>query len=93
MTYAEKLQDPRWHELRLFKLGLSAYRCDQCSAEDIELHVHHKRYIGGREPWEYNADDLETLCIYCHEKEHGIERYNKPVHILEILKDVIFEMV
>lgn len=30
------------------------------------LHVHHKKYILGRLPWEYNDNDLTTLCNWCH---------------------------
>ena len=41
-------------------------------AEDTEsqLHVHHKRYIKGRDLWDYPDDDLQALCKPCHEDEH-----------------------
>jgi uncharacterized protein YciI len=35
------------------------------------LQVHHKRYISGRLPWEYDTTDCELLCKGCHAAEHG----------------------
>jgi len=35
-----------------------------------ELHVHHKKYIEGRKLWEYEDNDLETLCFECHKEKH-----------------------
>lgn len=34
------------------------------------LHVHHKFYVLGRLPWEYNDDALITLCNWCHWNFH-----------------------
>ena len=34
------------------------------------LNVHHKYYIKGKAPWEYEDDALITLCEYCHKKAH-----------------------
>jgi len=34
------------------------------------LQIHHKKYIQGRLPWEYENDDLITLCKECHNKQH-----------------------
>ena len=34
------------------------------------LHIHHKYYIKGRNPWEYENDALVTLCADCHQKKH-----------------------
>jgi len=36
----------------------------------IYLHVHHQLYIMGRLPWEYENDQLTTLCNWCHWKLH-----------------------
>ena len=38
--------------------------------EELILAVHHKRYIVGRNAWEYDDDDLVTLCQDCHSKVH-----------------------
>ena len=36
--------------------------------------MHHKKYILKREPWDYNNDDLITLCSDCHKKLHENEK-------------------
>jgi 5-methylcytosine-specific restriction endonuclease McrA/ribosomal protein S27AE len=35
------------------------------------LQVHHKKYIVNRLPWNYDNEDLVTLCNYCHTEEHN----------------------
>lgn len=44
-------------------------QCVKCGSKN-RLHVHHKKYIYGRNPWEYDNFFLEVLCANCHEKEH-----------------------
>lgn len=41
-------------------------------ADDKPLHVHHKRYIRGRKPWEYADEDLDTFCEKCHKLYHSV---------------------
>ena len=36
----------------------------------LGLHVHHKYYVAGKNPWEYPVDALVTLCWHCHEEQH-----------------------
>ena len=36
----------------------------------LTLQVHHKQYITGLYAWEYNKNDLITLCSECHLKVH-----------------------
>lgn len=38
--------------------------------EPVTLTVHHKRYILGKQAWEYGDEDLVTLCQHCHSKVH-----------------------
>lgn len=38
------------------------------------LNVHHKYYINGKNPWEYDSDALITLCQDCHCHEHKSTR-------------------
>lgn len=38
--------------------------------EELVLAVHHKRYIVGKNAWEYDDEDLVTLCQDCHSKVH-----------------------
>jgi 5-methylcytosine-specific restriction endonuclease McrA len=34
------------------------------------LQIHHKKYIQGKKLWEYESDDLITLCNKCHNEVH-----------------------
>lgn len=57
--------------------------------DKLELNVHHKYYMEGKEPWEYDDDALITLCPPCHKKEHEnntINVYNKDGIILKETK-------
>ena len=69
-AYAEKLKDPRWQRKRLEVFDLAGWACECCDSTDKTLHVHHKQYIKGREPWEYEPDQLSALCEDCHEQQH-----------------------
>lgn len=62
-----------WLEFREKAFSLLGYYCSRCFREDNEvvLQVHHKIYIDGRKPWEYNISDCEVLCRGCHAREHG----------------------
>lgn len=81
--YWEKLQDPRWFRFRDQFLrdksvetdyGLKP-QCENCGHwPDKYVQVHHKRYINGREPWEYDYEDLRILCRECHEYIHTLEK-------------------
>jgi 5-methylcytosine-specific restriction endonuclease McrA len=70
MNYADKLKDPRWQRKRLEVMERAGWKCQLCDEKDHELHVHHPRYIRGRELWEY--DNLICLCSKCHDRHHGI---------------------
>ena len=37
------------------------------------LHVHHKKYIKGKMPWEYEDSDLISLCNLCHSNLHATQ--------------------
>lgn len=72
-SYSEKLKDPRWQKKRLEALELAAWSCSCCKDKSSTLHVHHRQYIKGREPWEYDNDQLEVLCESCHKQIHDGE--------------------
>lgn len=36
------------------------------------LNVHHKYYVNGLKPWEYDNKALITLCSDCHQKRHEV---------------------
>lgn len=66
-SYSELLKDPRWQKKRLEILNRDKFECRCCGRDDKTLQVHHIIYETGRKPWEYNNDDLITLCEFCHE--------------------------
>lgn len=69
-TYRELLLDPRWQRRRLECLEAAGFRCQRCRHTDKTLNVHHRRYYGGRLPWEYTDAQLIVLCDDCHELQH-----------------------
>ena len=68
-TYSEKLKDPRWQKKRLKILERDEFTCQSCFDSESTLHVHHRYYIRGAEPWGYPNEALQTLCESCHEEE------------------------
>jgi peptidoglycan hydrolase CwlO-like protein len=70
-TYAEKLKDPRWQRKRLEIMARDSFACQVCQDETTTLHVHHIRYIKGREPWDYKDFYFVTLCETCHAQEES----------------------
>jgi hypothetical protein len=71
--YWEKLKDPRWQRKRLEVLDQSDFTCEKCESTEDTLHVHHKAYRKGAEPWEYANEELICLCDNCHIDEHEID--------------------
>lgn len=74
MSYSQKLRDARWQRLRLKIMERDGWRCqaaDCQSPENTMLHVHHKKYLPQREPWDYPLENLITYCEPCHERQHG----------------------
>ena len=85
MTYSEKLKLPAWQKKRLQILNRDLFTCCLCTDDQSTLHIHHKAYIKGREPWDYEDDNFLTLCKYCH----GIVEFFKndmiqPLHITRV---------
>jgi hypothetical protein len=66
MSYSEKLKNPEWQKKRLEVLNRDNLTCQLCFDEKTELHVHHKKYIKGKEPWDIPTSNLQTLCKHCH---------------------------
>jgi len=69
INYKEDLKDFRWAKKRKQIFIRDNYTCQKCKAT-TNLQVHHKKYINGRRPWQYNEKYLITLCDSCHKKEH-----------------------
>lgn len=76
-AYGEKLKDPRWQKLRLEVMSSNEFHCEICGDGEATLHVHHKEYFKGREPWEYEAGQLAVICESCHENQHSKDDFLK----------------
>lgn len=85
-TYSEKLKDPRWQKKRLEILERDKWFCQRCFDGENTLHVHHLRYIPGRDPWDYDDKLLITLCAECHENEKESRPCNES-DLIEMLKE------
>lgn len=73
-SYAERLRHPNWQKKRLEILSRDDFRCQLCFDGESTLHVHHKRYLKGRMPWEYDDRDLVTVCENCHDSAEEIRQ-------------------
>lgn len=71
MNFYEQYKHPLWQKRRLERLKEAWFSCEQCNADDKELHVHHVFYRKGAKIWEYGDDELRVLCSSCHEEEHA----------------------
>ncbi len=69
MKYAEKFKDPRWQKKRLKILARDKFTCQKCRDKESTLHIHHRYYEKGKEPWDYPDYAFITLCVDCHEDE------------------------
>jgi len=73
-SYSSKLQDPRWQRKRLELFVESGWTCTECQETRKPLHVHHLIYYPGRDPWDYEDNELKVLCFECHEKRADAEK-------------------
>lgn len=69
--YQGFLQSSFWENLRRECITRDGGRCRRCNAPG-RLQAHHLVYP---DDWyDTTLDQLITLCVLCHEKEHGIEK-------------------
>ena len=87
-TYADKLKHPLWQKKRLEIMKRDGFQCKKCGDTESPLHVHHKKYIDGNDPWEYPNKFLITLCEECHEE---IEDIKKDLPDLDYSKIMIYK--
>lgn len=71
--YRELLLDRRWQRRRLEVFRDANWRCQHCGNDrnEIPLHAHHRLYVPGHAPWEYQPGEIVSLCDPCHGEEHG----------------------
>lgn len=82
IPYSKRLQDPRWQKKRLEILNRDSFTCRMCDDTLSTLHVHHRSYVKGKDPWDYEDSNFLTLCCACHEQ---IEMVMKNVASLKAL--------
>lgn len=77
-TYYEKLKSPQWQKKRLEILNERGFKCESCLDEFNQLHVHHKIYKKGLNPWSYPNHNYSVLCDECHKDAHKtIDLFNE----------------
>lgn len=82
MTYrdnpeiAKKYRSKKWRMLRKQKLAINPL-CERCQKKGFynsAYIVHHKDYVTDQNYFDdsifFNLDNLESLCLDCHNKEH-----------------------
>ena len=88
MTYSDdpeilaRYSSKRWKNFRKLKKNISPF-CEECLKEGKYIPakiIHHKEYITDLNYLDYNLffnlDNLESLCLKCHNKEHFGEKSN-----------------
>lgn len=84
-AYYEKLRSPTWQKKRLEILNERGFSCEVCCCEDEQLHVHHKIYKKGLDPWDYPDYNYSVLCESCHKYAHEtIDMMNDLVGVLPV---------
>lgn len=82
--YSEQIKSPKWQKRRLDILNRDNFTCQICGCTEKTLHVHHTIYIPEKQIWEYEDNQLITLCEDCHSKEH-----DESLHLVD---DLIFDL-
>lgn len=84
-TYYEKLKSPQWQKKRLEILNERGFSCESCCIDSEQLHVHHKIYKKGLDPWDYPNYNYAVLCDSCHKEAHQtIDTMNELIGVLPI---------
>lgn len=79
-TYSELFKDPRWQKRRLKVMERDGFECVSCHDKNTTLNVHHVvPYRKNTKPWEYEDDELTTLCEVCHNEITDIIEYCKGI--------------
>lgn len=71
-TYYEKLKSPMWQKKRLEILNDRGFKCEICQDKESQLHVHHKIYKKGLNPWSYPKHNYAVVCDKCHDESHKV---------------------
>ena len=80
-----QIKSPQWQRRRLEVMQRDDFTCQMCGEKENTLHVHHLRYVNGRNYWEYDDWELITLCEECHSAEHLC----KSVYVKDVMDELI----
>lgn len=81
LQYTEDLLNYNWSLKRLEILIRDSNKCVNCD-KNTNLHIHHLLYHHNKRAWEYDNENLITLCSNCHEWEH--KDYGEPTLIRKL---------
>lgn len=70
----EAYKRPEWQKKRLEVMKAAGFSCQECDNKEKTLNVHHKFYVKGRKPWQYDNSELQCLCETCHERFHELKQ-------------------
>lgn len=78
-------QCKEWRTLRLKALERDNYECQECkkrgkvtTSKDTKLEVHHIKEVKKHPELALVLNNLKTVCVDCHNKEHGkLDKYIK----------------
>ena len=91
MFISDQYRDPRWQRLRLRVFERDGWKCRMCNQDGKTLHAHHPVYRAFSEgPWDYEVDELVTVCEDCHEEEHETKNLGKSAMLLEFVKQGVW---
>ncbi len=89
--YSEKLKHPKWQKKRLQILERDNYFCQSCGDDENQLHVHHIKYIFGKEIWDYKDELLITLCHNCHKSTSLLKKEIKEIIDIDFVHNEYLE--
>lgn len=73
-------QSPQWQKKRLEVMELANWKCECCTTESRQLHVHHITYSKDKRLWDYDNTNFKCVCDDCHEKMHrAIESFRSAI--------------
>lgn len=87
-NYTELLSHPKWQRKRLEIMQRDDFKCCLCNDDETTLHIHHKSYINGNKPWEYENSYLITLCEHCHTAVEFYKKINVDILHGRVLKTI-----
>jgi hypothetical protein len=68
-NYLDQYKDPRWQKKRLEIMKRDEFSCQSCNDTESTLNVHHRvPYRKNIKIWDYENDELITLCENCHKE-------------------------